>query len=387
VTRRRLLLALCLLVVLLVAAAAILWSRAHGSRIPAEYAPNHGVDFDLGRPPCEPAPRPADRPGDMLVRYLGTSGVYIERDGVALMTAPFFSNPGLLRTGLGKLTWNDEAIRAGLAGLDLDRVEAVLIGHAHYDHVGDLPRVLPRLSPRARVLANRTVGNLLAPCEAGARRWVDAEAQLGEWIPLGARLRALPLESTHAPHIGSWHLLDTGDLERPWDDCDWERRRPASMPSGRTLAWLIDLLEPDGSIGFRIHYQDSASSFPAGSPPAATIADHPVDLAIVCMPSSWLVSGYPQEMLAATRARHVLVTHYEDFFRPQRQPLRFAPLLTDRRAAAFMARVAGEMSRAPREALAPADPVCGPAAALWSLPLPGEWLRFADENRTDGGDA
>lgn len=386
-TRKRLLLALCLAVVLLVTAAAIAWSRAHGSRIPAEYAPNHGVDFEFGRPPCEPAARPVDRPGDLLVRYLGTSGVYVERDGVALMTAPFFSNPGLLRVGLGKLTWDDEAIRAGLAGLDLDRVEGVLVGHAHYDHVGDLPRVLSRLAPRARVVGNRTVGHLLAPCETGARRWVDAEARLGEWIGLGDRLRVQPLESSHAPHVGSRHLLDTGDLERPWDDCDWERRRPAAMPSGRTLAYLIDFLEPDGRVGFRIHYEDSASSFPAGSPPAPTTAGHPVDLAIVCMPSSWLVSGYPEEMLAATRARHVLVTHYEDFFRPRGEPLRFAPLLTDRRAAGFMARVAHEMARASHVARAPAGPVCGPASPLWSMPLPGEWLRFAAEDSVDGGDS
>jgi hypothetical protein len=384
--RRRLLTTLVVLLLLLTVGITVGCAVLHGHVVDARFAPNHSADFDFKRPPCEPAGRPAAGEDDVLVRYLGTSGLYIEWRGSALLTAPFFSNPGLFTVAFGRLRFDDEAIRTGLAGIELGAVRALLAGHAHYDHVGDLPRILPDLDPEARLLLSRTAWNMLAECDGARReRWIDVGERYGEWIPLDRAdrpwARVMPIASGHAPHIASLHLLPRKNIDEPWEDCAWERRRLKSMPAGQVVAYLIDLLDSDGGVRFRLHYQDAASEFPLGSPEEALIAEHDVDVAVVCMPSSWLVEGYPEGLLGAARARHALVTHYEDFFRSRDKPLRFVASLTNGRAERFMDRVAEELSSDAHRPRGPANDVCGPASESWTVPLPGEWLRFSTRPR------
>jgi hypothetical protein len=157
----------------------------------------------------------------------------------------------------------------------------------------------------------------------------------------------------------------------------FDGRRIVALKEGRPFAFLIDLLDDEGHVAFRIHYQDAASESGVGFPPREVVEEHPVDLAVVCMPSSWNVSGYPEDLLAWTRARHVLVTHYDDFMQPTDEPVRFVANLTDSRADAFMERVFVEMGRDGHEPRGPLGPACGPASAAWTMPLRGEWLRFA----------
>jgi hypothetical protein len=115
--------------------------------------------------------------GDMVrLTYLGVGGWIIERGDVQLLAAPLFTNPSLLR----------------------------LVGHAHYDHLMDVPQVARRHAPQARILGSRTVLNTLGTWSGVAGR-VDVvedhaggQFDLGRWMPLGQGLRVLPLRSLHA---------------------------------------------------------------------------------------------------------------------------------------------------------------------------------------------
>jgi len=53
------------------------------------------------------------------------------------------------------------AIDAGLAGVPLDQLRAVVSGHAHYDHFLDVPHIL-ELAPGARTYTNMSGRNILA---------------------------------------------------------------------------------------------------------------------------------------------------------------------------------------------------------------------------------
>jgi len=67
------------------------------------------------------------------------------------------------------------------------------------------------------------------------------------------------------------------------------------MRCGMPFAFVIDLLDDDGErVAFRIHYQDAASDEQEGWPPQALVDARPVDLAVLCMPSSWKVKRYPK---------------------------------------------------------------------------------------------
>jgi len=378
-TRRRVAIGVLLL---FAAATWVLVGRLHGHTVRAVHAPNHGRDFDFRDPPCRPLDRPEVGEGDLLLRSLGVSGLYVEWRGGALLFGPYFSRVSLLSAGFGRIVLDREAIARGLDGLPLDRVHAVLVGHAHYDHLADLPVVLAEHVPGASVLVNRTGAHILAAFPDVRGHVIELEPREKHWIRLIDRrgsefpVRVLPIASSHADHFAGYHYAP-GEVVAPWTT--WNDKGHPDMREGLPFAFLVDFLDADGSPAFRLHYQDTASDAPLGFPPPEAIAERPVDLAVTCMPSSWRARDYPRGVLERTRAAHVLVLHYEDFFRTLDRPLRFVGALTDRRAATFLEAVRVEMAL-PRHAPAGPEPfACGPGGSAWSMPLPGEWLRF----RTD----
>jgi hypothetical protein len=381
-SRRRLILAaLVLLALVALAVASGLWTFRQGHVVPARLATNHDIAFDFSNPPCKPAERPAEDDGAALVRYLGTSGLWIEWRGRALLAAPYFTRQSVLDARLGDVRWDEAAIDAGLRGLPLERCGAVLAGHSHYDHIADLPPILERV-PAARAWVNQSGANMLWAFTGLRGRVEPADHLAGDWIePTDADGRALPfrlapLQSEHAPHFVGYHYADHEVTER-WES--WEGRGLAEMREGAPLSWLIDLTNESGATVFRIFYQDAVSPEGAGLPPAEWIDAREVDLAVLCMPSYWLVEDYPEGVLEATRAGHALATHYEDFLQPPGSRLRFVSMLTNARAARFLDRVD---AAAAAHATEGPDPVpCGPTGRAWTMPLPGEWLRFPIRRR------
>jgi L-ascorbate metabolism protein UlaG (beta-lactamase superfamily) len=355
-------------------------SLFHGRIIDAKYAPNHQADFDFAKPPYIPASRPRPAPDKVILRYLGVGGLYVEWRGRSLMTAPFFSNHGLLRAGFGAAGWDEDAIARGLSGLPVGEIGALLSAHSHYDHLADLPHIMERHATAARLYLNMSGANILAPFEALWGRLTTIDERRGQWIRLrdgGGRelpVRMMPLPSEHAGHFWLYHY-GKGEVSRAWES--WEGKKLHHMKEGRVFTLLIDLLSEDGGRPeFRILYQDAPSSAPAGFPPEEVIAEKDVDLAVLCLPTWWLVDDYPRGILERTRARHVLAIHYEDFFRSTALPTRFVGTCTDRRANRFMEMVEREMSSGSHDPASPSPPACGPSSDAWTMPLPGEWLRF-----------
>lgn len=351
-----------------------------------------GAVFDFRSPPCQaqgPPEEPA--PDAVTVRYVGAGGLYIGWRGEAILTGPYFSNAGLLRIGLGFLRWDRRAIRCGLAGMPLGRVGAVIAGHSHYDHIGDLPVIAERI-PRARILVNRSGEAVLRPfpelasrvtvLEDEAGRWLDLEDAAGRPLPF----RVLALPSEHAPHLDSIRLW-SGETRRRCRP--WTRRRHGSFKAGTTYALVIDLVEPAGAGGgeravrYRIYYQDSAAPRDAGLPPEPAPGDPPYDLAVLCAASSHLVApAAPGRLLRRIAPAHVLVTHYENFFRPWGPERGFVPLLTDHRMACFLGRVEAALGAGGADA-GPVGKVCGPSTRPWTIPLVGEWLELRPSHRTE----
>jgi hypothetical protein len=240
----------------------------------------------------------------------------MRRRGHAIMTAPFYSNPGLLQVAFGfPIAANVRRIEQYLP--PVSDVEAILIGHAHYDHLMDAAYIAERRVPKARLFGNETMIHILA-----ARRWlrdrveaVDGDA--GDWTRPGVwhyiakgSIRFMALRSEHAPHFLGVKLFG-GDVEAV------QTRLPRTAygwKEGQTLAFIIDFLSEEGSVDVRIHYQDAASNPPAGFIPASELAT-PVDVAILCVASFNEVKWYPEGIVDRLKPRSVVLGHWESFFR------------------------------------------------------------------------
>jgi hypothetical protein len=284
----------------------------------------------------------------------------------------------------------------------MERVGAILVGHSHYDHLGDLPPVAAR-APSARIHVNDSGVKVLAgePALRGRVRSVEHERDFVPGCSSGRCLiRFASIPSGHAPNLeiaGLGVAWGPGEVKKPFRT-RLEGHRVAELRAGRTLAFLIDFMDPADPkhIAFRVHYQDAASEPPLGYPSAAAVAEHPVDLEIVTMPGRETLpegpDAYPSGVLRHGRAKHALVIHYEDFFRPVLRAdgtsngVRLIPTLAGERAAELL-RAVTEAVRAPdpRYCAEPSD-LEGLCNDAFTLPLPGEWL-LVDTREADGADA
>jgi L-ascorbate metabolism protein UlaG (beta-lactamase superfamily) len=186
------------------------------------------------------------------ITWIGHSTVLIELDGVRLLTDP------LLRRRVLHLR------RVGADAAEIGRVDAVLISHAHADHLdaGSLERL-----DTARVIA---------PPRAATRSlgWVDdvVEVNVGEHVEVGAvRVTATPAE--HGGHSvgylmgGSLSIYFAGDtdlfegmrqLATPALDVallpigGWGPRIPPGHLDPARAAQALELLQP--RIAIPIHW-------------------------------------------------------------------------------------------------------------------------------------
>ena len=336
-------------------------------------APNHSHGrFDFRRPPCVPMKRlcPA---GEVGVRYLGSGGVAIEWGGAVVLVGPYFSNYGLGRVLLGRLSPDLDAIRAGLSGVQGEQVAAILVGHSHHDHLGDVPAVAG-IAPRARIFVNgpaRTSSrpgsweNVWCPWSAGSEPGTASRGRPSASSPSAPGTRPSPCATTSGP----------GPVKKPLT----RRPRVWSFKAGSPMAFVIDLLSPDlQRVRFRIYYQDAANPEGLGAPPEIARADgHGFDLAILCAASHNWERKAPEWILEQVRPRHVLVSHYDDFFSQSQRARRFVPLLTDTLANRYLDRIDVAFDSLGLPARGPAGEVCGPSSRRWTMPVVGERVRFA----------
>ena len=297
----------------------------------------------------------------LSVQYLGTGGWLLRWRSAVLLTGPYYTNASAVATVFGPMRSDTAVVERSLP--PVRDAEAILVGHAHFDHLLDVPYVARVRAPDATIYASRTAKNILAGDSALDNDRVMAmndiagtAARPGTWVKTqGGRVRIMALIAGHAPHFQGVELY-RGTVDQPLDELP---RRAEDWVGGQTLAYLIDFLDGDGSVAFRVHYQDAAASSPLGQVPQLPPGDQaPVDVVILCPPSFSEVEQYPEGIIENTQPRVALLGHWEDFLKPLGTNPGTVPL-TD----------FGEFSRRLERVL--------PEASVWRLPEVGESFTIA----------
>ena len=249
---------------------------------------------------------------DVSVRWLGVAGFTLTSGETTIAHDPYLSRPGVLRT-LFRPYVPDETVLGRMVGPEspapeLARTKLYLIGHSHYDHLGDVPWLAART--QGRVLGSATTAAIargygLAPDETIV---AAPGAVIGEG-PFEVRVFA----SRHAKVLFGRVPLE-GELSEP----------PAA-PIHATSFVLGDArgyLVTERETGLRVVLLSSAGIDPAA---LATLGEEvaPVDLLLAA--TGGREPDYAERLVKALRPRLVVPHHFDDFSTPLDDPAAGAP--------------------------------------------------------------
>jgi L-ascorbate metabolism protein UlaG (beta-lactamase superfamily) len=252
----------------------------------------------------------ATRESPLSVTWAGVTTLLIDDGESALMTDGFFSRPALLTVGTRKLSPSLPRIEGCLTRLGVERLEAVMPVHTHFDHAMD-----------SAVVAQRT----------------------------GAKV----VGGTSAAHLGRGAGLPDDRLVvvTPGE--------PVSLGAYEVTLFVGDHCPPDrfpGAITAPVIPPVKASAYRCGESWSTLIRHRPSDRRLLVVGSAGFVPGalqgqradvvylgigqlglqperylldYWDEAVRAVGATRVVLIHWDDFFRPLHEPLRALPYAGD----------------------------------------------------------
>ncbi|MEZ0577684.1 MBL fold metallo-hydrolase [Nocardioides sp. MH1] len=264
------------------------------------------------RPDLEPYRSRFDVPraeGALSVTFLGVATLLVDDGRTQVLTDGFFSRPGLLSVGLGRIAPDPARIDACLERAGATRLGVVVPVHSHYDHALD-----------SAVVADRTGALLVGG---------GSTANIGR----GAGLpddRIQVVAGGDEVVTGAYSLTFVVSSHCPPDRYPGAITAPVRPPARTSAyrcgeAWSILVAH---ASGHRMLVQGSAGYVPGA------LDGHRAEVAYLGIgqlgkqDESYLRS-YWEHTVRAVGARRVVLIHWDDFFRPLDRPLRALPYLGD----------------------------------------------------------
>lgn len=268
-----------------------------------------------GRPDLAPYARYFDVPSatpqsPLSVTWAGVSTLLVNDGTSAVLTDGFFSRPALPTVVLRKLAPSLPRIEGCLARLGVDKLEAVLPVHSHFDHAMD-----------SAVVAERTGARLVggtSTAQVGIGGGLDPERTVtvtpGEAVSLGTYDVTL-FESEHCPPDRFPGII-TEPVVPPV--------KVAAYKCGEAWSTLVHHRPSDR----RLLIVGSAGAVPGA---LAGQRAEVVYLGIgqLGLQSEQYFESYWAETVRTVEARRVVLIHWDDFFRPLHKPLRALPFAGD----------------------------------------------------------
>jgi L-ascorbate metabolism protein UlaG (beta-lactamase superfamily) len=269
--------------------------------VPLSTARNRRNPF--GHPSLEPFRRYEQHPsanGPVTVRFMGVTSLLFQDGETNILSDGFVTRPGLPRIALGRIAPDRERIDDVISTLGVSTIAAVFCGHSHYDHALDAP-----------VFAERTGAVLLGSPDT---------ANVGRGYGLDESKLQVVQENEPIP-FGKFELTFVTSRHSPGDRVPGEVMKPVTPPA-RQSAWKTGITY---SVLIRHEHRRILVHGSAGFVPGA-LRDHPADVIYLGVgglgkESPDYIKTYWEEVVVATKARRVILVHWDNFFRGLDKPL------------------------------------------------------------------
>jgi L-ascorbate metabolism protein UlaG (beta-lactamase superfamily) len=240
---------------------------------------------------------PASR-DELTVRWLGTAGFELKTPTTTLLIDPYLTRAGLFKLMTGPARSDCRAVTRRF-----DRVDAILMGHSHYDHLLDGPAI-------ARDFGAKLIGSRDTVRIGRAEGLPDSqlqEVQGGDRVEIGDfTIEVVP--SVHAKLFTQ--VWVGGDMPEHFE-----------MPLG-----FMDY--KNGPVfGFLIHW-NGRTLYHCGSADLIDdqLAGHRADVLLQCIAGWKSDQTVFARMARALDPRVVVPMHQDDFFRPFKKGMRLSPV-------------------------------------------------------------
>jgi L-ascorbate metabolism protein UlaG (beta-lactamase superfamily) len=221
----------------------------------------------------------------ILFRWLGTAGIELALRDLMIVIDPYFSRVPIWKLLLGRVTPNHRAIAERIQRCDL-----LLITHAHFDHIMDVPEIVRNTGATA-VGSPNSCGLLEA---LGVSQNKTREVNAGDQISVGeVRIEVRQARHPRIPGFSPGPLHP--DIRPPL--------RASSYRMDHCYSFLISV------NGIRL------LTDPGARPDDAVAAD-------VLFVHPGKDNEYYKSLLRLVKPRITIPVHWDDFFRPLSEPLR-----------------------------------------------------------------
>lgn len=255
--------------------------------------------------------------GTLQVLWLGTSCYLLQVGHRAILTDPYLTHQSLARVVLGgALQSNPATVSTALAGLPVP--DAIFVGHSHYDHVLDAAESLKQPGWDA-IPVYGSVSTLRVLHSHGAaftNGWRQVNTGTS-WNVIAPGIRYQAIRATHGRQLPLLPLLYPGEVA---DGGPRPSRNAWDFRVGDTYAFLFELSD-DRSTN-TIYFAGAAHGGPDGFPDSSIST---VDVAILCVPTWKLAKGYPANLIDRLQPRHIVASHYNNFFQVNHAPDELVP--------------------------------------------------------------
>lgn len=234
------------------------------------------------------------------VRWLGTAGFELRYGEHVILFDPYLTRASLARCITSTLSSDVVAITRTLGRGDAMRADAIVVGHTHFDHVLDVPTIA-RLTG-ARVLGSRSAATLCRMDGVPPAQICDVEHELAHGsytTEVGPfQLRFFP--SAHSKLLFGRRVPAAGEIA----DCDQVPLRANGYRCGAVFAVEVRV------AGRTLFHLGSAELVEGSLPPRE------VDLLMFCVAGWQTTPRVVERAMSRLSPRAVLLSHWDDFFRP-----------------------------------------------------------------------
>lgn len=237
-------------------------------------------------------------PRGLELTWLGTAGFRLAYQGVVVWIDPYVT-----RLSLGELMRRRVIPASGEAITRwIDRADAVLVGHTHFDHALDVPEIARRFG--CPVYGSASLQHLMGLHGLADRAVVVEPHRDYEVGPF--RFHFVP--SVHSKLQLGLGIPYSGELT-----CEAvDGLTPQAYRCGQVWGLHVEV------AGARLYHQGSADLL------EDEIKDRGVDVFLCGASGRRFTPRYLPRIVRALEPKVIVPTHYDDFFRPLGQPARFS---------------------------------------------------------------